>query len=284
MRRAVSFSNVARCWKGNERDPPGRADGCGLGPVGWGWVQADLKTIHQHGAYGAAVPTLITVQNTEGVEDVQLLSPASIRAQLDNLLADLKPRAAKTGALGSRAAAETLAEVMDQTTFPWVVDPVWLPTRGRPIARGDVVDAYRDALVGRATLLTPNAQEAALLTEEPVRTVRDARRAAQQIAALGAQSVLVKGGHLEGRDRGIDVLLHGGQVIELAAADWVRGAFHGTGCALSAAIASRMACGEELPTAVARAKAWLTAALAHAFAVGRGAKPVNHLWPVDGKP
>ena len=264
--------------------PPVVLTVAGSDPSGGAGIQSDLKTIHQHGAYGAAVVTLLTIQNTEGVEDVELLSPGLIRAQLENLLADLEPRAAKTGALGSRAVAETLAEVMDQTSFPWVVDPVWLPTRGRPIAKGDVVDAYREALIGRAALLTPNAQEAALLVEAPVRTVRDARRAAQRIAALGARSVLVKGGHLEGKDRGVDVLLHGGQVTELAAADTVPGSFHGTGCALSAAIASRIARGEEIPTAVARAKAWLTAALAHAFAVGRGAKPVNHLWPVDGKP
>lgn len=264
--------------------PPVVVTVAGSDPSGGAGIQADLKTIHQHGAYGAAVPTLITIQNTEGVKSVELLSAASIRAQLDDLLADLRPRAAKTGALGSRAAVEILAEVMDRTAFPWVVDPVWLPTRGRPIAKGDVVDAYRETLLARAALLTPNAQEAALLTEEPVRSVRDARRAAQRIAAQGAQSVLVKGGHLEGKDRGVDVLLHGGQVTELAAAGSVPGSFHGTGCALSAAIASRMARGEEIPIAVARAKAWLTAALAHAFAVGQGAKPVNHLWPVDDKP
>ena len=263
--------------------PPVVLTVAGSDPSGGAGLQADLKTIHQHGGYGAAVPTLITIQNTEGVNDVELLSPALIRAQLENLLGDLRPRGAKTGALGSRAAAEMLAEVMDQTSFPWVVDPVWLPTRGRPIAKGDVVEAYREALIGRAALLTPNAQEAALLVEEPVRTVQDARRAAQRIAALGARSVLVKGGHLEGKDRGVDVLLHGGQVSELAAAA-VPGSFHGTGCALSAAIASRMAHGEEIPTAVARAKAWLTAALSHAFAVGQGAKPVNHLWPVQSKP
>jgi hydroxymethylpyrimidine/phosphomethylpyrimidine kinase len=147
-----------------------------------------------------------------------------------------------------------------------------------------VVQAYKDAVIPHAALVTPNAQEAALLAEVPVRSLDDAREAAERIVALGANSVLVKGGHLEGSDRGTDLLLHEGTVTELAAVEVVPGRFHGTGCALSAAIASRMAFGQDIPGAVEGAKAWLTGALAHAFAIGRGAKPVNHSWPLDDKP
>ena len=256
----------------------------GSDPSGGAGLQADLKTIHQHGGYGVAVPTLITVQTTDGVEEVELLSADLVRAQLSSLLEDLAPAAAKTGAIGSPAVAHVLGSVMEETRFAWVVDPVWLPTRGMPLSKGDMVSAYRDAVIPRAALVTPNVQEAALLAGVPVRSLEGAREAAKRIAALGAQAVLVKGGHLEGAARGTDVLLHEGEVTELAATEVVSGRFHGTGCALSAAIATRLAFGQPTPAAVEEAKAWLTGALAHAFAVGRGAKPVNHFWPLDDKP
>jgi hydroxymethylpyrimidine/phosphomethylpyrimidine kinase len=256
----------------------------GSDPSGGAGLQADLKTIQQHGAYGAAVPTLITVQNTEEVEAVELLSADLVRKQLTSVLADLEPAAAKTGALGTPEVARVLGSIMDETRFPWVVDPVWLPSRGRPLSKGAVVEACKDAVIPRAALVTPNAQEASLLAEMPVRSVEDAHRAAERIALLGAAAVLIKGGHLEGSARGTDLLLHRGEVSVLQAVELVPGRFHGTGCALSAAIACRLAFGAEVPTAVDGAKAWLSAALAHAFAVGKGAKPVNHLWPLDEKP
>jgi len=264
--------------------PPTVLTVAGSDPSGGAGLQADLKTIHQHRAYGIGVPTLITVQNTGGVEEVELLSPDLVRAQLASLLRDVEPAAAKTGALGSPAVTHVLGSIMEETAFAWVVDPVWLPTRGRPLSKGDVFTAYKDAVIPRAALVTPNAQEAGLLAEMPVRSLEDARTAAERIAALGAPAVLVKGGHLEGSATGIDVLLHDGKVTELAAAEVVPGRFHGTGCALSAAIATRLAFGEDIPAAVEGAKGWLTAALAHAFSVGKGARPVNHLWPLDEKP
>ena len=256
----------------------------GSDPSGGAGFQADLKTIHQHGAYGAAIPTLITVQNTHGVEELELLSADLVRTQLANLLGDLEPAAAKTGALGSRAVAHVVGSVISQTDFPWVVDPVWLPSRGRPLAKGDIIEAYKEAVIPRATLVTPNAQEASLLVERPVHTVEEAIDAAERIAGLGAKAVLVKGGHLEGAAFGTDVLYVAGQVTTLAASEAIEGHFHGTGCALSASIASRLAQGDEIPRAVEGAKAWLTKALTNAFAVGKGALPVNHLVPVEPKP
>jgi len=255
----------------------------GSDPSGGAGLQGDLKTIHQHGAYGLAVPTLITVQSTDGVDEVELLSADLVRAQLACLLRDLSPAAAKTGALGSPAVAQVLGSFMEETDFAWVVDPVWFPTLGRPLSKGDMVDAYRSAILPHASLVTPNAREAALLAEMPVRTLEDARHAAQRIAALGTPAVLVKGGHLEGSDRGTDLLFVDGKVTELSAAKVVLGRFHGTGCALSAAIAARLASGQDIASAVLGAKAWLTDALAHGFAVGKGAKPVNHLWPLREK-
>jgi hydroxymethylpyrimidine/phosphomethylpyrimidine kinase len=264
--------------------PPVVLTVAGSDPSGGAGIQADLKTIHAHGGYGAAVSTLLTVQNTHGVEQVEHLSADLIRSQLANLLGDLEPRAAKTGALGSRSTAHVLGSIMAQTDFPWVVDPVWLPTRGHPLAKGDVIEAYKEAILPRAALLTPNTVEAGLLTEMPVRSLDEAREAAKRIVELGTRTVLIKGGHFEGEDRGTDVLLHDGAITELPATELLEGRFHGTGCALSAAIATRLAFGDDMPTAVTTAKSWLTGALRAAFPVGKGALPVNHLWPVDDKP
>lgn len=264
--------------------PPTVMTVAGSDPSGGAGLQADLKTFHQHGAYGVAVPTLITVQDSLEVGRVELLPPDLIHAQLSAVLSDLEPAAAKAGALGSPEVARVMGSIIKETGFDWVVDPVWLPSRGAPLSRGDMVAAYKDAVIPHAELVTPNANEAGLLAEMPVRSLDDAQRAAERIAALGASAVLIKGGHLEGADRGSDVLLRDGELSVLKATAIVPGRFHGTGCALSAAIASRLAFGEELPAAVRGAKAWLAGALAHAFAVGKGARPVNHLWPLGDKP
>jgi len=256
----------------------------GSDPSGGAGLQADLKVIQQHGAYGAAVPTLITVQDSVEVGQVELLPADLVRAQLSAVLSDLEPAAAKAGALGSPEVARVLGSIMEETRFSWVVDPVWLPSRGAPLSKGDMVAAYKDAIIPYAELVTPNANEAALLAEMPVRTLDDARKAAERIAGLGAAAVLIKGGHLEGADRGTDLFLRDGELSVLRAAAIVPGRFHGTGCALSAAIASRLAFGADLPAAVDGAKSWLAGALAHAFTVGKGAKPVNHLWPLNEKP
>jgi len=263
--------------------PPVVLTVAGSDPSGGAGLQADLKTIHRHGGYGAAVPTLITVQSTQGVVDISFLPADLVRAQLATLLGDMEPKAAKTGALGSPEVARVLGSVMEQTRFPWVVDPVWLPSRGRPLSTGEVAEAYRDSVIPHAALVSPNVQEAGLLAGIPVRDLSEARQAAQRILAFGAQAVLVKGGHLEGSARGTDVLAFRDEIHELRAAEVSEGPFHGTGCALSAAIATRLALGEEILAAVVVAKEWLTGALAHAFAVGKGAKPVNHFWRLDEK-
>lgn len=256
----------------------------GSDPSGGAGIQGDLKTIHALGAYGAAVPTLLTVQNTRGVTRVELLDDDLVQAQLTSLLEDLSPGAAKTGALGSERVVEMMGAVMAATTFPWVVDPVWLPSRGTPLTEGDLVESYRDAILPRAALVTPNADEAGKLGGLRVESIDDARQAAEAIARLGARAVLIKGGHLEGAARGTDVLLVDGALTELHAAEVIPGSFHGTGCALSAAIATRLAFGDSIPIAVAASKAWLTEALRSAFAVGAHVPPVNHLWELADKP
>lgn len=255
----------------------------GSDPSGGAGIQGDLKTIHQHGAYGAAAVTSVTVQNTNGVTRVEVLAPDLVRDQVTAVLEDMAPAAAKTGALGSPAIVQAVAQVIAGSACPWVVDPVWVPSAGASLAVEDLTSAYLEALIPVASVITPNAKEAAQLTGAPVATLQDAVRAAARIASFGIGSVLITGGHLEGDARGTDVLWHQGEVRTLAAQSIFPGEFHGTGCAFSAALACRLARGQSMPAATVGSKAWLESAMASAFAVGGGSKPINHFYPVGGE-
>jgi hydroxymethylpyrimidine/phosphomethylpyrimidine kinase len=250
----------------------------GSDPSGGAGLQADLKTFHQHGVYGMAVVSLITVQNTRAVTRVEVLSPDLVAEQLDAVLEDIPPLAVKTGALGNAALIEVVAERARRMAAPLVVDPVMVSKHGHPLLAPDAVRALTAKLFPVTTLLTPNAEEASVLLGTPVETLAQAREAARRLAQLGPSSVLVKGGHLRGD--AVDVLFHEGRVHELHAPRIDSPHTHGTGCTYSAAITAGLARGLALPEAVGRAKAWLTEAIRSPPGVGRGIGPVNHLAPL----
>jgi hydroxymethylpyrimidine/phosphomethylpyrimidine kinase len=253
----------------------------GSDPSGGAGLQADLKTFHQHGVYGAAVVTLVTVQNTRGVARVVPLEAALVGEQLDAVLDDVSPRAWKTGALGSRAVVEAVAAraaAFAGRGVPLVVDPVMISKHGAPLIDDDARDALVRALLPHCALVTPNVHEAEALAGFAVRTLADARRAAETIAAKGPRAVLVKGGHLEGAPT--DLLFDGHSEHALPGERIDTPHTHGTGCTLSAAITARLAKGETLRDACAGAKQWLAEALRTAPGVGGGIGPVNHLAPL----
>jgi hydroxymethylpyrimidine/phosphomethylpyrimidine kinase len=249
----------------------------GSDPSGGAGLQADLKTFHQLGAYGMSVVTLITVQNTEGVRAVDVLSPALVRAQLDAVLEDIPPGAIKTGALGSAAVVLEVAHRLRRVSAPVVVDPVMISKHGAALLDPDACDAVRESLLPSAHLVTPNADEAAALTGLSVRTPAEARVAAVALVKMGARAALVTGGHLEGD--AVDVLHVHGDTLELRAPRITTSAGHGTGCTYSAAIAALLARGLSLVDAVRAAKGWLTEALLRAPGLGRGIGPVEHHVP-----
>lgn len=246
----------------------------GSDPSGGAGLQADLKTFHQHGVYGMAVVSLLTVQSTQGVTRVDPVSAELLAQQLDHLLADLTPGAAKTGALGNAALVEVVAARAKAFSFPLVVDPVMISKHGHPLIDASAVTAVKERLLPVSFLLTPNTQEAAALTGRTVETLAQSKDAAKALAQLGARHVLVKGGHLDGAP--IDVLLTDGTLHELHAERIDTKHTHGTGCTYSAAIVARLALGAPLLTAVTDAKAWLTRAIATAPGIGSGVGPVNH--------
>jgi hydroxymethylpyrimidine/phosphomethylpyrimidine kinase len=246
----------------------------GSDPSGGAGLQADLKTFHQFGVYGEAVVTLITVQNTLRVSRVECLPADLVVEQIRAVLEDVRPQAAKTGALGNRAIVEAVAEAAAEFDFPLVVDPVLISKHGAPLLAEDARAALIERLIPRAALLTPNLHEAAALAGFPVRGPDQMRRAAEAIAKLGARAVLVKGGHLE--TGATDVLLADGRFYEFPAPRIATRHTHGTGCTYSAAIAACLARGLGLPDAVRAAKAFITEAIRTNPGLGGGAGPVNH--------
>lgn len=254
----------------------------GSDPSGGAGVQADLKTFHQHGVYGTSVITLLTVQNTRGVRRVEVMAPDLVREQIEAVVSDVPPGAAKTGALGSAAVVEAVAEAAERFEFPLVVDPVMISKHGAALMDEAARVALRERLLPRATLVTPNAPEAAWLAGFDVTDRRAARRAVEAIAALGAWAVLLKGGHLAG-EQAVDLLFVQGQMVELSAPRIDSPHTHGTGCTYSAAITARLARAEPLLGAVSDAKGWLTEALLDPPRIGTGIGPVNHFTPVSRK-
>ena len=250
----------------------------GSDPSGGAGIQADLKSFHQHGVYGTSVVTLLTVQNTRSVDRVETMPVDLVLEQLDAVLADVAPQAAKTGALGSAPLVEAIADAARSFDFPLVVDPVMISKHGAALLSHDAAEAVREVLLPRAFLVTPNLHEAGALTGREVTTLAQARDAARAIADLGATAVLVKGGHLDGAP--VDVLLHDGVLQEIGGERIDTHHTHGTGCTYGAAITSRLARGEQLLEAVRGAKAWLTEALRTAPGIGGGVGPVNHFAPV----
>jgi hydroxymethylpyrimidine/phosphomethylpyrimidine kinase len=246
----------------------------GSDPSGGAGIQADLKTFHQFEVYGEAVITLITVQNTTRVDRVECLDPQLILEQLNAVLEDIPPHAAKTGALGNRAIVEAIAGAAAAFRFPLVVDPVMISKHGSQLVSADARDAIRDKLAPRAALITPNLPEAAVLSGIPVRTLDDMREAARRIAGLGARAVLIKGGHLE--SEATDLLLWDGAWYDFPGQRVETPHTHGTGCTYSAAITAELARGSALPEAIAHSKSFIFNAISTNPGLGKGSGPVNH--------
>jgi hydroxymethylpyrimidine/phosphomethylpyrimidine kinase len=239
-------------------------------------IQADLKSFAANGVYGLSVITAITAQNTLGVRAVQDVDPEVIRAQLDAVSEDFAIGAVKTGMLSSPKIIEVVIAGIRAHRLPHlVVDPVMVAKSGDRLLRKDAVDALRRHLLPMAEVVTPNLPEAQTLSGLPVVTVPDRVAAARAILALGARTVVIKGGHGE-EDPVLDLLVDADGVREFRAPR-VRGtSTHGTGCTFSAAIAAGLARGLSVAAAVDEARTYLSAALAQAPGLGHGHGPLNH--------
>ncbi|MDR0842993.1 MAG: bifunctional hydroxymethylpyrimidine kinase/phosphomethylpyrimidine kinase [Acidobacteriota bacterium] len=251
----------------------------GSDPSGGAGIQADLKTFHQRGVYGAAAITLLTVQNTRRVSAVETLSPEFVEAQLRAVLEDIPPAAAKTGALGDEKIVRLIAAMAGEFPFPLVVDPVMISKHGHPLLTEAARRALVELLLPKAYLVTPNLPEAEELAGIPARDIESMKAAAKEIVARGAHAALVKGGHLEGKGgvRAIDVLYSKETAVQcFDAPRFETRHTHGTGCTYSACITAELAKGRSLTDAVTLAKAFITRAIETAPGLGQGSGPVNH--------
>lgn len=248
-------------------------------------IQADLKTMTALGVYGTSAICALTAQNTRGVQGVELVSPSFVVAQIDSILSDIDVRAAKTGMLANAAIVTAVADRMAQAAhIPLVVDPVMIATSGDSLLTPDSVDAVRKKLLPRARVITPNLPEAAaLLGSKEAKSGEDVVAHARALMAFGSRAVLVKDGHGTGAEVA-DVLIDGDTVHVFKKPRMQATNTHGTGCTLSAAIASYLALGHELPIAVEKAQdyVWNAIRAGQTLGVGHGHGPVDHLWMQRG--
>jgi hydroxymethylpyrimidine/phosphomethylpyrimidine kinase len=243
-------------------------------------IQADIKTVTALGGYAATAITAITVQNTLGVWAIHTLSPDLVEAQARAVLDDIGADAFKIGMLGDAGVVEAVVRILESArTLPVVIDPVMVAKGGAALLEPRAGAAIRDLLIPCASLLTPNAPEAAALTGLEIETTDDLRRAGERLMGLGVAAVLMKGGHIAGPTV-TDVLMTpaGETTFEGPRIDTRH--THGTGCTLSSACAAGLAQGLALERAVARAWAYTGEAIRRAPGFGAGHGPLDHAWPV----
>jgi hydroxymethylpyrimidine/phosphomethylpyrimidine kinase len=239
-------------------------------------IQADLKTFQRFGVFGTSVVTAVTAQNTHGVRAVHPVPAEIVAAQLAALAEDLPPVAYKTGMLASAVLVREIAAALTRYGFPnYVLDPVMVASSGDRLLDADAVQEVLERLVPLATLVTPNLEEAALLSGFPVRDVAAMQRAGARLLEAGAGAALVKGGHLPGEEL-VDVLVTPAGVRQFPARRIAGRSTHGTGCTVSAAITAGLALGRPLPDAVADALGYVRRAIAAAPGLGGGHGPLEH--------
>lgn len=254
--------------------PPVALTIAGSDSGGGAGIQADLKTFAACEAYGTSVLTLITAQNTRGVHDITILDDEIVRSQLAAVMSDLPPAAAKTGALGNDRMIGLIAELLGEWPIEkLVVDPVMVSKHGDPLVADGAKKAFIERMLTRALVVTPNKYEAEALSGRRVDGPSSMKDAAKAIFDKGAKNVLIKGSHLDRVVR--DFVYDGTGFVEFGADRIDNGRVHGSGCAHSAAIAARLARGEELLESIAWAREFISGAIEHAPKLGSGVSPVN---------
>ena len=244
-------------------------------------IQADIKTMTANGVYAMSAITALTAQNTTGVTDIMEVTPEFLKAQLDCIFTDIRPDAVKTGMVSASALIEVIAERLRfYGAENLVVDPVMVATSGARLISEDAIGTLKKELLPLAKVITPNIPEAEVLSGSTVASEKDMEAAAKEIYEKYGCGVLCKGGH--SINDANDLLYDGKEMI------WFKGKrinnpnTHGTGCTLSSAIASGLAKGYDLPTAVRSAKNYISCALAAMLDLGRGSGPMNHAFAIKG--
>jgi hydroxymethylpyrimidine/phosphomethylpyrimidine kinase len=235
-----------------------------------------------NGVFATSALAAITAQNTETVAQAHDLPTELVTAQIDAVAEDMEVRATKTGMLYTAEIIDAVAERVDVHDLqPLVVDPVMISKTGFKLLKDDAIAPMLETLIPRATVVTPNAHEAAHLTDVEIDSVDDLRRAGEVLLERGPDAVLVKGGHLDAAEEAIDILVTEDGANSFATPRIDTPHTHGTGCTYASAIAANLAKGHDLETAVERAKQYVTGAIRHALPLGKGRGPTNHFFHLD---
>jgi len=242
-------------------------------------IQADLKAISMLGAYGASVITALTAQNTKAVTGIHAPSPKFVAQQLRTVLDDIEVSAAKTGMLFSEPIIKEIAPILSKKSYPLVVDPVCVATSGAKLLKDDAVDAMVRMIFPYADLLTPNIPEAELFTGIKINDREDVFKAARLLLDMGPKAVLIKGGHSDSLAITDWYVAADGEPVPFMQQRVDTTATHGTGCTLSAAIATGLGQGMETGAAIKRAQEYLNLGLRAGYPLGEGGGPPNHIAP-----
>ncbi len=249
--------------------PPAVLSIAGSDSGGGAGIQADLKTFAAHGIHGLTVIAALTAQNTRGVTAIHVPPMAFLAAQMDAVFEDFRIEAVKIGMLADAAVIQTVHErLLAHGAKNIVLDPVMIATSGAQLLRDDAIHALRTTLIPSAQVLTPNLPEAQVLLGRELKPDADFPAAARQLRGLGANGVLLKGGHGHGHTV-VDLYCDAQTNFQLEHPRLPLQA-HGTGCTLSAAIAAQLALGQTVPEACRQAIAYVQGALRHAYSPGRG--------------
>jgi hydroxymethylpyrimidine/phosphomethylpyrimidine kinase len=244
-------------------------------------IQADIKTISALGCYATTAITAITAQNTLGISEIYAIPPEIVKAQINAIIADIRPSAIKIGMIYLPENAKVIADVLRlHSEIPVVFDPVMVASTGTNLTKSDCLEAFKIFLFPLVTLLTPNLDEAGLIAGMKVESLADMHKAASRIIDLGCNAVLVKGGHLKGNDL-YDVYLDSEGKQQVFKSKAIRSDnTHGTGCTLSSGIAAYLSLGEDLTTAIKKGKDYVHQAIEHGknIKTGNGTGPLNHFF------
>jgi hydroxymethylpyrimidine/phosphomethylpyrimidine kinase len=245
----------------------------GSDPTGGAGFQADLRTFRAMGVYGLSIPSVLTSQSTKGVHSIQEIRPEFFETQLDTLLQDIKPDALKTGMLYSSDIVNILSEKYRKYSLSnLVIDPVIVSSTGVLLVKEGVMEAIKEHLMPLAKVITPNINEASVLSGINIHGENEMKEAAVKLKDCGVGAVIITGGHM--KEKALDLLFDGEDFLSLEN-DKLEGEFHGTGCVFSSVIAACLALGYDVKEAFIKAKEFVWIAMRSAISPGKGMKILN---------
>ncbi len=243
-------------------------------------IQGDIKTVSAFNGYSSTAITAITAQNTQEVTDIYPIDPDLVAKQIEAILVDIGADAIKTGMMYSQEIIEASADMIERHTpdIPRIIDPVMVAKGGAKLLDDDAIETLILRFIKGCTLVTPNIPEAEIIAQMEIRNFEEMRAAAKVIKTrTGAESVLLKGGHLQDSNL-VDILFYEDELITLQSSRIETTSTHGTGCSYASAIAAQMAQGIALPSAVKTAHDYIQEAIKHAPTIGSGYGPINHFY------